>query len=90
MSIPREYIALVVNSKICQMQANRDCSGALITHWKLEQIRKMKIPLLNQSVMEKLADLVICSKNARKQSKELLETAKRRIEELIEETAKGE
>jgi len=87
-SIPKEYLALVINSKICQMQADRDCSGALITHWKPEQIRKMKIPILSPKTMEHLADLVTRSKIARKESKQLLEQAKNRVEELIEEAAK--
>lgn len=88
-SIPKEYLALVINSKICQMQAERDCSGALITHWKPEQIRKMKIPLLKQKTMAYLADIVTRSKIARKQSKTLLEQAKNRIEQLIEAAAQN-
>ena len=86
-SIPKEYLALVINSQICQMQADRDCSGALITHWKPEQIRKMKIPILSSETMEHLAGLITRSKAARKESKQLLEQAKNRVEELIEEVA---
>lgn len=84
-TIPREYLALVINSQICQMQAARDCSGALITHWKPEQIRKLKIPILKKEVMLQLAELVSNSKMARKQSKDLLAQAKNRVEQLIEE-----
>ena len=87
-SIPKEYLALVINSQICQMQADRDCSGALITHWKPEQIRKMKIPILSLESMELLSDLVIRSKAARKESIQLLQQAKNRVEELIEEAGK--
>ena len=86
-SIPKEYLALVINSQICQMQADRDCSGALITHWKPEQIRKMKIPILSSETMGHLADLVTRSKAARKECKQLLEQAKNRVEELIEAAA---
>lgn len=86
-TIPKEYLALVINSKICQMQANRDCSGALISHWKPQDIRKMKIPLLNADTMKKLNDLVIKSKSALRESKQLLEQAKQRVEELIENAA---
>mgnify|MGYP006081527675 CR=1 FL=1 len=88
-SIPKEYLALVINSQICQMQADRDCSGALITHWKPEQIRKMKIPILSSETMEHLADLIKRSKAARKESKQLLEQAKNRVEELIEAAAQN-
>lgn len=86
-NIPKEYLALVINSQICQMQADRDCSGALITHWKPEQIRKLKIPILEKETMLKLAELVSNSKIARKQSKDLLTQAKNRVEQLIEEAA---
>jgi hypothetical protein len=69
------------------MQAERECSGALITHWKPEQIRKLKIPVLKKELMNQLSDLVIKSKEARKQSKQLLAQAKARVEQLIEEAA---
>lgn len=88
-TIPKEYLALVINSKICQMQANRDCSGALISHWKPQDIRKMKIPLLDVDTMQQLNDLVVESKSALRESKQLLEQAKQRVEELIETAAGG-
>lgn len=87
-TIPKEYLALVINSKICQMQANRDCSGALISHWKPQDIRKMKIPILKDSIMKELSEMIIKSKQALKQSKHLLEQAKSRVEQLIEEAAR--
>lgn len=86
-SVPKEYLALVINSKICKMQAERECSGALITHWKPEQIRKLRIPILDKEVMGEIADLVSQSKFARKKSVQLLGDAKARVEQLIEEAA---
>lgn len=86
-SVPVEYLALVINSPFCRMQAERDCSGALILHWKPEDIKKLKIPILDSKLMEELADMVIRSKEARKKSQELLNTAKQRVEQLIEEAA---
>ena len=82
--IPKEYLALVINSKICQMQIDRDCSGALILHWKPEQIRQLKIPVLEINFMNKLADLVINSKAAKKESEQLLSSAIKQVEDLIE------
>jgi len=87
LDIPKEYLALVINSKICRMQATRDCSGALILHWKPEQIRKLRIPILSKSLMNELSDLVIESKKAQKKSKELLEQAIEEVESLIEKAA---
>ena len=85
--IPKEYLALVINSKLCQMQAERECSGALITHWKPEQIRNLRIPILKKEKMDHLSELCSKSKVARKESKRLLEEAKNRVEQLIEEAA---
>lgn len=88
-SIPKEYLALVINSKICQMQAERDCSGALITHWKPEDIRNLRIPILDNDKMKNIANMVVQSKKQSKLSKQLLAQAKARVEELIEKAAKG-
>lgn len=86
-SVPEEYLALVINSPFCRMQAERDCSGALILHWKPEDVKKLKIPILDSNLMDELADMVIRSKEERKKSQELLNRAKQRVEELIEEAA---
>jgi len=87
--IPKEYLALVINSKICQMQVLRDCSGALILHWKPIDVHKLKIPILKDKKMEKLADLASKSKEARKESKTLLAQAKAEVESFIENASKN-
>ncbi len=82
-----EYLALVINSQICKMQIERDCSGALIVHWKPGDIAKLKVPVLKYTVMKRLSDLVIQSKQAKQESYQLLEKAKARVEQLIEQAA---
>lgn len=82
--IPSEYLALVINSKICRMQIEQECSGALILHWKPSSIRKLKIPLLSLEKMKQISELVVESKRSMYESKKLLEEAKLRVEELIE------
>jgi len=83
-TIPSEYLALVINSPICQFQIDRDCSGALIVHWKPKDIAALKIPILTEDKMAELSDLVNQSKIAKKESEQLLDQAKRMVEELIE------
>jgi len=83
-----EYLALCINSIICQMQIERDAGGSVILHWKLEQIKKLQVPILPKPTQKKIADLIIQSHKARKKSKELLEKAKRKVEEFIEENSK--
>ncbi len=87
-TIPKEYLSLVINSKLCQMQIQRDCSGALIVHWKPEDIRNLKIPILSEETMNSLANMVTQSKQAFKQSKQLLEDAKAKVEAFIEEASR--
>ncbi|MBD3843420.1 MAG: restriction endonuclease subunit S, partial [Campylobacterales bacterium] len=87
-TIPKEYLSLVINSKLCQMQIQRDCSGALIVHWKPEDIKNLKIPILSEETMNSLANIVTQSKQALKQSKQLLEDAKAKVEALIEEASR--
>lgn len=82
--IDSEYLALCISSLIGQMQAERDAGGSIISHWKPEQIKNLLIPILPKDTQEKIAELVRRSHEARKKSKELLEEAKRTVEEMIE------
>lgn len=79
-----EYLALVLNSIVGQLQAQRDAGGSIIAHWKPEQIKNLIVPILSVSTQEKIADLVVKSHEARKKAKELLEEAKLKVEEMIE------
>ncbi len=83
--IDAEYLALCINSLVCQMQVERDAGGSIIVHWKPEQIKSLLIPILPKSTQQKIADLVRKSSNVREKAKELLEQAKRKIEEMIEQ-----
>lgn len=82
--IEPEYLALCINSLVGQMQAKRDAGGSIIAHWKSEQIKNILIPVLPKESQQKIAELVKKSHETRKKSKELLEEAKRRVEEYIE------
>ena len=83
-AIETEYLALCVNSMIGQMQIERDAGGSVIVHWKPEQIKKLWVPILPKSTQREIADLVHQSRQAHKKAKELLEKAKREVEEFIE------
>jgi len=87
--IPVEYLALVINSKICRMQVEQECSGALILHWKPSSIRKLRIPLLPNGRMREIAGLALKSKKLQRQSAQLLEQAKFRVEQLIYEAVQA-
>ncbi len=79
-----QYLSLVLNSVICQMQIERDAGGSIIIHWRPDQVENTIIPILPIKIQQKIADLVSESFKLRKEAKELLEEAKKRVEEEIE------
>jgi restriction endonuclease S subunit len=79
-----EYLALLINSIVGQMQVEKDTGGSVIFHWRPDQIKNLLIPILSQPTQQKIADLVQKSHEARKKAKQLLEEAKRKVEKLIE------
>ena len=83
-NVESEYLALVINSIVGQSQVERDAGGSIIAHWKPDQVKEMQIPILSKTIQQKIADLVRQSHEARKKAKQLLEEAKRKVEELIE------
>ncbi len=87
--IEPEYLALCINSVVGQMQVERDAGGSIIAHWRPEQIKDMQIPIVPRAVQQKIAELVRQAHEARKRSKQLLEEAKRKVEEAIEKEARG-
>ena len=86
-SIKKEYLALIINSQIGQMQMKRDSGGSIINHWKIEEIKNLKVPLLADNTQEKIENLCNESFSKRKQAKQLLEQAKHKVEEMIEKEA---
>lgn len=83
--IEPEYLALIINSPVGRTQVERDAGGSVIAHWKPEQIKNTLIPLLPMPTQRKIANLVRRSHEARKKAKELLEEAKQRVEQYIEQ-----
>lgn len=79
-----DYLTLVLNSIVTQLQAERDSNGAIIQHWKLDDIKKIIVPALPMQIQSLIAEKVQKSFALRKQSKRLLEQAKRMVEEEIE------
>jgi restriction endonuclease S subunit len=81
--IEPEYLTLVINSIVGQMQVERDTGGSVIVHWRPDQIKSCLIPILPKSTQQKIADSVQKSHETRQKAKELLEQAKQKVEELI-------
>ena len=81
-----DYLALVLNSVVTKLQAERDAGGSIIQHWKPSEIAEVLIPILDEDVQEKIVENVHKSFDAREKSERLLEAAKRGVELAIEES----
>jgi len=80
-----DYLTLVLNSMIVQMQAERDTGGSIIIHWQPSDIGNVVIPVLDKIKQEKLAEMVQKSFALRQQAEKLLDMAKRATEIAIED-----
>ena len=80
-----DYLTLVLNSPVVQLQAERDSNGAIIQHWKPSEIEKVTIPILDMAIQKDISAKVQESFALRRQSKELLEYAKQAVEMAIEQ-----
>ena len=79
-----EYLTLVLNSLVVQIQAERDVGGSIIQHWRVEEIKEVVIPIISMEIQTQIADLIKQSNYLRIKSKGLLEKAKKAVELAIE------
>ena len=80
-----EVLTLILNSEIVQLQAERDTGGSVIPHWRIDQIKKVVVPLISTDVQPLIKQKTRNSFLLRERSKKLLELAKRAVELAIEE-----
>lgn len=80
-----DYLTLVLNSPVVQMQAERDSNGAIIQHWKPSEIENVIVPVLDIDKQKELSEKIQKSFALRRQSKQLLEYAKQAVEIAIEQ-----
>ena len=83
-SFEKECLSLIFNSLISKMQVEKLSGGAIIAHLKPSDFEKFKIPLIKSQIQKQIAEKIQKSHKLRKESKELLEEAKRKVEEEIE------
>lgn len=79
-----DYLTLVLNSDIVQLQAERDSSGAIIQHWKPGDIANVLIPVLPYNMQQEISMKVQKSFTLRRQAEKLIKTAIRAVEIAIE------
>lgn len=80
-----DYLCLVLNSIIVQLQAERDAGGSIIQHWKPDEIKQVIIPILPKPIQKELCGMIQESFSLQRDSKRLLDAAKYAVELAIEE-----
>lgn len=83
--IENEYLMLVLNSTPTTEQVNRDVGGSVILHWRPDQVKATIIPILPKEKQIQIRNKINASFELRKQSRHLLECAKRSVEIAIEQ-----
>ncbi|MGO9093453.1 MAG: restriction endonuclease subunit S [bacterium] len=77
------YVSLYFNTIGSQLMI-RESGGSVQARLNQETLREIVLPILPKSTQQKVADLVRQSHQARQKANELLEKAKREVEEFIE------
>lgn len=81
-----DYLTLVLNSEIVQLQAERDASGAIIQHWKPSDIEKVVIPILPYDIQLEITKKVQQSFSLRRKADNLIQIAVKAVEIAIEQS----
>ena len=81
-----EYLTLVLNSRIVQMQAERDSNGAIIQHWRIDEISNVLIPVAPMEIQTDIKHKINESFKLRKESEELIKKGIRAVEISIEKS----
>jgi len=83
-----EVLLILSKSPVIQTQLKKECAGTILTAVPKEAIRRLIIPDFSKNIQRKIASLVQQSHEARKKAKELLEKAKKEVENAIEKEQK--
>ncbi len=79
-----ESLLVIAKSIVLQMQLKQRCSGTILSAVSPDSLNNIILPILPIDKQKEIADLVKKSHEARQRSKELIEEAKRKVEEMIE------
>lgn len=80
----RECLQVILKSFIGKLQLEKPTTGTSYPTVTDKDVENILIPILSKATQQKIAELVQKSHESRKKAKELLESAKHKVEELIE------
>jgi restriction endonuclease S subunit len=79
------YIGFVLNSMVGRMQTEKYCAGSAQVELYPKDLDEFIIPIIDKTIQNQIIELTEESFNLKKQSEQLLETAKRAVEIAIEQ-----
>jgi hypothetical protein len=87
--IDPHYLLLALDHHLGQVQFNRWITGSTNGHLAPKDVARVLVPRLRSEAEAKIAELVKQSLTERRESEQLLEQAKTRVEQLIEEAVQS-
>lgn len=88
--VSAEYVTFIINNKVGQIQLMRDMTIATtVGHITNRDIKRLVIPTVSRKFHDQISDLVRQSIDAKEESKRLIEKAKTKLEQLIEQAVQA-
>ena len=84
-SLTSETMLVLLKSMVGLLQLKKGCSGTILTAISKEKFKEIVLPIISQAVQERIREKVVESAALRRESKRLLECAKRSVEIAIEQ-----
>lgn len=79
-----EVLLVLSKSIVLRAQLKRECTGTILTAVPNESLKRIIIPILPPETQQRIAELVRQSHEARRKARDLLNEAKKKVEEAIE------
>ena len=79
-----ETLFLIFRNKIISGQLERNTRGAIMSAISENEFRNIIIPVLSQSLQQRISSLIQQSFKLRQEAKELIDRAKKEVEEMVE------
>lgn len=84
-TVSPEYLLMLVRSRCVSMQFQQQATGGILSAVPDSRLKYVIVPRFPQQLQDKVTDLVAQAHQAKRESDALLEKAKDRVEQLIEE-----
>jgi restriction endonuclease S subunit len=85
-SVRKEYLYTVLRSIVGKLQMERPTTGTSYPTINDKDVASINIPILSDSIQEKIVCLVQQSFSARKKARDLLEKAISKVEEIVDQS----